>query len=499
MTTTPKSLSPVQRLIISEVLIVLILGISYGVYGYLESHQPAVKEKPVVTSRLNVDVYDVMPYAYQEVLSGFGTVRADREVILAAQVSGEIIEVHPQLEVGHHLTAGKLVTTPAGPSMQRDADQLLRIDPRDYEQRVEQAANRIAELKTEIEQLGVQKTSVARQVAKGKSVLKTLTEELDRLKAAVDRDVGTPSDLNKALLEVQRYDDTLIQLENQAASIPHQIVAAQQRLLTSQSEKHRAENDLQRARVVPPFDGVLSEVFVELGQYVQAGESLVRLTDLSVVEIPVALSFEDFLQLQQEMEDGHHPAVTVAENESVKVDSDELIWEGHVVRTSPEADPGSRTVQVFVEVQNTDEKRPLLPGAFVHVRIDGRRYENEEAEKKVFLVPRECVVNQSVYVVSKENEVDVARRRTVKPGRPFRSLVELTRGVGAGDRLVLTNLDILEDRFSKDRVDEEKEDRTVEVSVQSSTTVAEEIKPLMNTVIKPADDAVSRRPESKPR
>ena len=190
MTTTPRSLSPVKRLIISEVLIVLILGFSFLAFKLLYAQKPAVQEKQTELVRLNVDVFAVQRISFQELLSGFGTVRADREVILAAQVSGEIIEVHPQLEVGHHVAAGRLLTTPAGPSTQQDADQLLKIDPRDYLQRVEQAANRIAELRTEIEQLNVQKTNVARQLVQGQSVLKTISEEFDRLKRAVDRGVG---------------------------------------------------------------------------------------------------------------------------------------------------------------------------------------------------------------------------------------------------------------------------------------------------------------------
>ena len=457
MTTTPKSLSPVKRLIISEILIVLILGISCGAYELLKAQKPAVQEKETKSALLNVDVFEVAPISFQEILSGFGTVRADREVTLAAQVSGEIVEVHPQLEVGHSVATGQLVTTPGESSEHRDADQLLKIDPRDYQQRVEQADNRIAELQTEIEQLKVQQTNVARQLVKGKSVLKTLSEEYDRLKRAVDRGVGTPSDLNKALLEVQRYDDTLIQLENQAGSIPHQIKAADQRLLTSRSEKQRALNDLQRAEVVPPFDGVLSEVFIEQGQYVRAGEPLVRLTDLSIVEIPVALSFDDFLQLQQEMESDYRPAVALAENESA-----ETSWHGYVVRTSPEADAGSRTVQVFVEVSNSAEQPPMLPGAFVHARIDGSRHQD------AILIPGECVVDGSVYVV---DEQDVARRRAIQIGRRFQSLVMVTNGLMPEDRLVLTNLDIVEDG--------------TKVAVQSSTTAPDEIGALRNSVVRP--------------
>ncbi|MEO1980320.1 MAG: efflux RND transporter periplasmic adaptor subunit [Fuerstiella sp.] len=480
MTTTPRSLSPVKRLIVSEILIVLILGFSFLAFQLLYAQKPPVLEKETESARLNVDVFTVAPFSFQELLTGFGTARADREVTLAAQVSGEIIEVHPQLEVGHPVATGQLVTSPGEPSEERDADQLLRIDPRDYQQRVEQAANRIAELQTEISQFKVQQTNVARQRAQGKLVLNTLSEEFDRLKEAVDRGVGTPSNLNKARLEVQRYGDTLIQLENQAASIPHQIKAADQRLATSRSEKQRAENDLQRTQVLPPFDGVLSEVLVEQGQYVRVGDPLVRLTDLSIVEIPVALSFEDFLRLQQEMEGGHRPAVALAENESEEDESVKRIWKGYLVRTSPEADAGSRTVQVFVEVINSDENPPLLPGAFVHARIDGRRYVHEDEVEKVFLIPRECVVDGSVYVVGEEDKVDentgevvkivCARPRNVQLGRRFRSLVEVTGGVASDERLVLTNLDIVEDG--------------TEVSVQSSTTVSDEIKPLENTVIR---------------
>ncbi len=458
MTTTPKSLSPVKRLIISEILIVLILAFSFLAFQLLYAQKPAVEEKTEESALLNVDVFKVAPISFQEILSGFGTVRADREVTLAAQVSGEIIEVHPQLEVGHPVVTGQLVTTPGKSSKQQEGDQLLKIDPRDYDQRVEQAANRIAELQTEIEQLKVQKANVDRQLVQGKLVLNTLSEEYDRLQEAVDRGVGTPSERNKALLEVQRYGDTLIQLESQSDSIPHQIAAAEQRKQTSESEKQRAENDLQRANVVPPFDGVLSEVFVEQGQYVQAGEPLVRLTDLSVVEIPVALSFDDFLQLQQEMEAGHRPAVALAENESA-----ETSWHGYVVRTSPEADTQSRTVQVFVEVSNSADQPPILPGAFVHARIDGRSY------KDAILIPRECVVEGSVYIV---DEHDIAHRKTLQLGRRFQSMVEVTGGIQSGDRLVLTNLDIVEEG--------------TEVSVQSSTAALEEIGSLRNSVISPS-------------
>ena len=96
-------------------------------------------------------------------------------------------------------------------------------------------------------------------------------------------------------------------------------------------------------------------------------------------------------------------------------------------------------------------------------------------------------------MVNEKDKVDVARHQIVRLRQHYRSLVEVTDGVEPGDLLALTNLDILQNRFGR------SEDQTVEVSVQSSTTIAEEIKPLVNTVIKPLNGIVNRRPESTPR
>ncbi len=449
--------SAVRRLIVSEILIVLVLLGSFSVYRILYAQKPEVEQKQTDTVRLNVDVFEVRPIGFQELLTGFGTARADREVIVAAQVTGEVVEVHPQLKVGFAVNADKAVPSDEGPTVSRTGDLLLKIDQRDFRERVDQASNRIEEARTEIAQLKVQQESVGRQVEKAASVLTTLKEEFGRIQKGVQRNVATPSELNRSLLEVQRYEDTIIQLENQAAALPHQISAAKQRLASSLSEKTRAENDLQRTEVRPPFDGVLSEVFVEQGRYVRAGEQLVRLTDLTQVEVPISLGVDDFLQLDDDLAQGNRPTVALAENETSPPQ-----WTGHVVRVAPEADPQSRTVQVFVEVNNTGDGSSLLPGTFVHARIDGRSYDS------AVLIPREAIVNGRVYVVDESGH---AQRRKIQPGRRLQSLVLVEKGLEPGEKVILTNLDI---------VQEEQQ-----VVVQSVSGPLDEIASLRRPVLRP--------------
>ena len=129
--------------------------------------------------------------------------------------------------------------------------------------------------------------------------------------------------------------------------------------------------------------------------------------------------------------------VELAPNETA-----ETKWTGALVRVAPEADADSRTVQCFVKVDNREQTERLIPGAFVHARISGRK-------RNATLVPRECVVNNAVYVVteitggqSEEKKYQVERRE-VSTGRTYQSLVEITDGLTDGERIVMTNLDIV--------------------------------------------------------
>ena len=460
MTEQGNSQSLPKRIVLSLILILLVLGVSGAIAAKLYRDKPKVEEKSVEVSKLNVDVFEVKLIDFRELLTGFGTVRADREVIIAAEVSGTITEIHPQLKVGSAVHSATIEVSENGPSQSRAADQLLTIDQRDYLEQLEQAESQIAELSTQIDQLKVQKENVARQLVKAQSVLKTLQTELNRVQEGVAKRVSTPAELNKALLEVQRYEDTIIQLESTAASLPHQIKAAEQRLAVGRSQKTRAENDFGRTKVTPPFDGVLSEVFVEQGKFVRTGDQLLRLTDLTRMEVPIGLGLEDQLQLDRILASGVRPSVNLAINETA-----DPKWTGRLVRVAPEADSRSRTVQVFVEVDNSPTKAPLLPGAFVHARIDGDEFEQS------IIIPRNAIINSTVYVV---DENKIVRRRKIDTGKRFQSLVHVTEGLSSGDRVVVTNLDIVEEGK--------------EVVVQGSTGPHEEISTIRSPTIRPTQN-----------
>lgn len=460
----PSGRSAFRKIIISIAISILLIFTAVSAFETMRRGKPGVEAREIPEVVYNVDVFETGPVSFTELLKAFGTARADREVVLSAQVSGEIIELHPMLRVGRMVSPGRVERSGGGTTQSVDPDVLLRIDPRDYEQRVQQAEASIATIQTEIMELKQQQQNADRQLNLALQDLATLKEDYGRVKSLRERGAGSAADLNRSLLELRRYEDTIVQLENQIALFPHQIQAAEQRLSGSRSDLQRARNDLKRTVVTPPFRGMLAEVMIEQGQFIRAGEPLVRLIDQEKIEVPVSIGFEDYLLIQQSLNKGDYPGAFLAENETAAPR-----WTGKVVRVAPSADSASRTIEVYVEVINAEQTQPLLPGTFVVARIEGPRFSD------ALLVPREAVVDGAVHVVDPDQ---VARRTPVESGRRLQSLMVAVSGLKAGDRVILTNLDVVRDG--------------TRVAVQGVVSPMDEIGRMRSPVIRPENAADQR-------
>ena len=121
---------------------------------------------------------------------------------------------------------------------------------------------------------------------------------------------------------------------------------------------------------------------------------------------------------------------------------------------------------MFVEVDNSEQDQPLLPGTFVHARIDG------PVLSDALMVPRDALVRDSVFLTAPieeaatdapsgdEPEVEIADniefadipddariavRRPVTLARTIQTFALIEDGLAAGDQLIITNLDRLVD------------------------------------------------------
>jgi RND family efflux transporter MFP subunit len=241
--------------------------------------------------------------------------------------------------------------------------------------------------------------------------------------------VNTASQLARAKLEMRTFEDAIIKLESEAELYPLRIEHTQKKRSTHQTDLEIALEELSRTRVTPPFNGTISEVLVEQGQFVQPGTSLVRLTDTSRIEVPVPITLDEFSRIEGRLRSEDFPRVELAEN----VTSPSR-WNGFVVRAAPVADELTRTIMVYVSVDNSSQDVPLKPGTFVHARIAGPILEN------AIVVPRDAIVADHVFVAG---PAGTAVRRPLTISRTLQSLALVESGVEAGEQIVLTNLDVL--------------------------------------------------------
>lgn len=410
----------------SIILSVLALSAGFGVsHGLTLLKKPPVLRQPVERT-YNVEVFEVQSLDLREMVRGFGTSQPDREVVLSAQVAGEVTLIHPQLKVGQAIHA--MSRTAAGEPDESSGDLLVQIDSTSYQARVDQGRRQLAEDQAEMQRLQQEEINLDR-------LHKTIAADFDDSKREYDKaqllrkqGVNTDSDLRRAQMELRVHEKTLVQSNNDRDLLPVRRELIQRRHSSHESTLKLAEIELTRTSVRAPFDGIISKVNVEAGQYVRVGDPLVTITDQRIVEVPLPVTLEDYARLLPDVLERRFPVAELAENERAAPR-----WKGRVVRVSPKADEHTRTAMVFVQVDNSQQASPLLPGTFVQARIEG------PILKRAKLVPRDSVLEGKAFV----EKDGVIQQRTINIARTLYNLAIVESGLEPGERIVLTNLDVL--------------------------------------------------------
>ncbi|MDR3745270.1 MAG: efflux RND transporter periplasmic adaptor subunit [Acidobacteriaceae bacterium] len=166
--------------------------------------------------------------------------------------------------------------------------------------------------------------------------------------------------------------------------------------------------------------GSVVERKVTQGQYVNAGDTLFTVADLSQVWIKADVYEEQLPQIRRGQE--------------VSITSEALpnrTLHGHVDFIEPAANPQTRTVPVHVHVANPGMK--LLPGMFINATFISR------APGESIVVPRSAVLDtgtRKLVYVAHPNGVFEAREVAV--GAPSDDLFPITSGLQRGDKVVLS-------------------------------------------------------------
>jgi RND family efflux transporter MFP subunit len=395
-----------RKAIVTVILMMMALTFGLGVMKTLASYAPKPVLKEPSKSNLSIDTFVIQTANLQEMISAFGTTRSDREVTITAQVSGEITETF-KLDVGERIKAPNVsLKTTDGPSVNHKGDVIIAFDKRDFQQKLQIAEDKLKEDDAELAQLQQTEKNLERRLIGQREDYDTFNKEYLRIKLLFDRGTVTQGQLSQSLLDLRRYEDAVIQLETEQAMLPTRKESLTRRKATHMNDLKQAQIDLTRTEIIPPFNGDISQVYVERGQYVRTGDSLFRMVDSKKVIVTVPVSLDHYNQTRENFKPGEPIPVVLGTSER-----NPQVWSGLITRTSPQADQKTRTIDVFVEVDNEQQKSPLLPGTFVFAKVLGH------VHRQVLAVPRETIVNGYVFVVKPVAEVkpEVNQNKTKTP------------------------------------------------------------------------------------
>lgn len=284
----------------------------------------------------------------------------------------------------------------------RKGDPLLRVDTREGE-------------------VVLQKAKAALEIAKA-SLL-----EAEAAGNRADREYERAVKLlESGLVTRQGMDDA--RTEKEAASA--RIAAAKAQVAAAREDVAHAETRMSKAMVRSPFDGIVEERLVNVGDLVGEMQKVVfRLVDNRLLELTVSVPSTEMAALRV--------------GQPVRFSTDTFPgreFEGKVAHINPSVSPGDRSVRVIAEVRNVPEV--LKGGLFVKGRIvTGSR-------KGVVRIPRSALLSQDVS--RRKGEVyfldnNIARRREVTTGSIEGEQVEIVSGLRPGDSVVTRGAFLLSD------------------------------------------------------
>ena len=386
-----------MKRIIAPIIIVAVAG---AITAALIMNRP----DPVVKApEERVTLVEVQTASASDMLfsvSSQGTVEPRTQTTLVAEVSGLVMSVSEKFVVGGFF---------------REGDLLLSLDTADYEVSVQQARANLLTAQAQLTQEQAQADQAARQWDSS----------------------GRP-----------RADAPPLALRTPF------LAEANARVLFAEADLARAQRQLERTNIRAPYDGLVREKMVDIGQYVGTGTQLARTFAVDFAEVRLPLTDRDiaFLNLPRP---GGLPSTANAASTSAwgaearangtsgtpvtlntTVGGKALQWEARIVRTDGVIDSATRVYYAVAQVRDpyglreTSTKPALSIGSFVNATLQGITAHG------VFTLPHSAVRNSDQVMVM-DNEQRL-RMRTVNVLRTDTNSVYVDGGLSDGDRVIIS-------------------------------------------------------------
>jgi RND family efflux transporter MFP subunit len=360
-------------------LLILLAGAAATMFFFLTEPEAeragATRETAMLVSVTRAERGDFRPH-----ISVMGTVEPSRDIRLMPRVSGEIVWRAASF-------------TPGG--IVRKGEELLRIDPADYE-----------------------------------IALRQRKSELSRAEADLALEMGR-QDVARKDYELLNED---LSRENRALVLRKpQLRTARAAVEAARAAVDEAELALSRTRIKAPFDALVAARQANIGSLVGPGDPLGRLVGLENYWVAAAVPLAKLKWLRLPGEDGEDGSPAEIRNRAAW--PADVFRKGRLHKLVGMLQEETRMARVLIEVPDPlsgpPDAPPLMIGAFVEVQILGRTIPD------VIRLDRDFIRSGGTLWVMEDGELSIRKVDITYRDAEF---AYIRKGVEAGEQVVTSSL-----------------------------------------------------------
>jgi RND family efflux transporter MFP subunit len=303
-----------QWILFVATVILLVGVILYSLESIKKESSKQMPQKPVEIVRTDVSVISVTPTVHQASLLVYGQTKAHYELTLNSQVSGEVLSLSSEFEVGKRVAKNQT---------------LLTIDSISYRASLATAQTALASAQLALEE--EKEESIRAQEEWNRSGFKDKPSDLVLRKPQLAAAKATLNEANKLMVE--------------------------------------AKHNLALTTLKSPFDAIVVSRDIALGQVVQSSTQIATLYSTDRLDIQAALSEREWNML---------PSIKEMLSDDFKVIIENSLnntqYSGAVLAQEGALDTTTRQRALIIGVNKPfDFSKPLYPGTFVNIILKGKQ------------------------------------------------------------------------------------------------------------------------------
>ncbi|WP_199457800.1 MULTISPECIES: efflux RND transporter periplasmic adaptor subunit [unclassified Marinobacter] len=251
-----------------RLLPLIILAVGVLVFIALKATRPEPAEVTATERSWRVEVQAITPGSQVPVLPLYGEVLAPDQQTITATLAGRVAE--------RPVSEGMSV---------KQGDLLLALDEADIGPALAQARAQVDDLDAQISSEQVRYRNDQAALKSEQAIVANARRQFERIESLVGRNLASRENLEAATDALARAELTVSTRQRAIQEHPARLQSLEAKLAQARANLAATERDVDRARVVAPFDGVVTGIEVAVGDQVSRNEPLLTVYPTRGLEV----------------------------------------------------------------------------------------------------------------------------------------------------------------------------------------------------------------------